>query len=289
MTFVGKILVIVIMFFAVLFLGEAVVLFTTATNWKEKSAELKKANSDLQQKVTATKAEADARTADLKAAQTTAATQIEQLNTQIRTLEEARKTAEGEITAARTQLETATQNARAALEEAQARVRETEILRTDLQAAQKQANLFKLQQTELTDRIRVMERDLGVAQDNNKGLRETVTQLSSYLRSKGLSDDPEQVTNLVQRSGGAAPDVEGEVARVDARGQRAELTIGSDDGLAVGHELYVFRTGGTSEYVGKIHIDAVEPDKASGHIIQPYLGRKLQEGDLVAAKIRPRS
>ncbi|HEX8200477.1 MAG TPA: hypothetical protein VF590_08315 [Isosphaeraceae bacterium] len=289
MTFVGKILVIIIMIFAVLFLGEAVVLFTTATNWKEKAADLKKQNGEIQQKVTASKAEVDARTADLATAKAAAKAQEDQLTTQIRTLEEQRKAAETQLTDVRSQLETATQNARSALEEAQARVRETEVLRTDLQAAQKQANLFKLQQTELTDRIRIMERDLRVAQDNNKALQENVVNLSSFLRSKGLTSDPQQVTSLNRGTTGTPPDVEGEVGRIDARGDRAELTIGSDDGLQVGHELYVFRTGATSAYVGKIHIDAVEPDKASGHLIQPYLGRKLQEGDRVAATIRPRS
>jgi predicted nucleic acid-binding Zn-ribbon protein len=289
MTFVGKILVIVIMIFAVLFLGEAVVLFTTATNWREKSADLDKANKKLQDEIRAKTQAADDRTKDLADAKAANATQVEQLTTQIQTAEEARKKAEGELTAARTELETRTQTEKAALDEALSLRRETEIARTNQQAAQKQANLFKLQQTELTDRIRVLERELSVAQGNNKSLRDNVNQLSTYLQSKGLTTDPATVTNLVKGTGGAPPDVEGQVGRVDARGQKAELTIGSDDGLVVGHELYVFRTGGTSEYVGKIHIDAVEPDKASGHIIQPYLGRKLQEGDLVAAKIRPRS
>jgi hypothetical protein len=289
MTFVGKILVIIIMFFAVLFLGLATVVFSTGTNWREAYAAKKKENDELKGQISAKKAEADARTADLAAAKAAAATQIDQLNTQIRTLEEQTKAAGTQLADARTQLETATQTARSALVDTQARVRETEILRTDLQQAQKQANLFKLQQTELTDKIRIMERDLGVAQDNNKDLRETVAQLSAFLRSKGLTDDPKQVGNLVKGVGTTPPDVEGEVGRVDARGERAELTIGSDDGLAVGHELYVFRTGATSEYVGKIRVDAVEPDKAAGRLFQPYLGRKLQEGDRVAATIRPRS
>jgi hypothetical protein len=286
MTFVGKILVIVIMCFAVLFLGLSTVVFSTAINWRDKAAELKTANAGLQEKLAeADKKAADA-TEDLAKAKADHAAQLEQLDNQIKTLEDNRKTAETEITAVKTQLETAAQYAKAALEEAQARVREADTLRTDLQAAQKQANLFKLQQTDLNDRLRVMERDLGVAQDNNKSLRETVSQLTESLRSRGLPTEP---TRVSARESGPAPDIEGEVARVDSRGQRAELTIGSDDGLVVGHELYVFRTGATSEYVGKIRIDAVEPDKASGQQTQSYLGRKLQEGDLVAAKIRPRS
>ena len=38
MTFVGKILVILIMAFSLVFLGVSTVVFSTATNWKKKSA-----------------------------------------------------------------------------------------------------------------------------------------------------------------------------------------------------------------------------------------------------------
>ena len=41
-----------------------------------------------------------------------------------------------------------------------------------------------------------------------------------------------------------------------------EISIGSDDGLAVGQELYVFRTQPRAEYLGKVKIVAVDPDQA---------------------------
>src|SRR4051812_10427563 len=51
MTFVGKILVIVIMVFALFFLAVSVVTFSTAKNWKDETAKLKKNIGDLQKKV----------------------------------------------------------------------------------------------------------------------------------------------------------------------------------------------------------------------------------------------
>ena len=50
MTFVGKILVIVIMAFSLLFLGISTVVFSTATNWKEETAKEQTKLSELQKK-----------------------------------------------------------------------------------------------------------------------------------------------------------------------------------------------------------------------------------------------
>jgi len=45
MTFVGKILVILIMALSLVFLGVSTVVFTTATNWKDETAKQKKSVS----------------------------------------------------------------------------------------------------------------------------------------------------------------------------------------------------------------------------------------------------
>jgi len=50
MTFVGKILVIVIMAFSLIFLGISTVVFTTARNWRTATEEQKKKVSDLTKK-----------------------------------------------------------------------------------------------------------------------------------------------------------------------------------------------------------------------------------------------
>src|SRR6267378_912916 len=50
MTFVGKILVIVIMAFALMFLGISTVVFTTAKNWKDATTKEKAKVSDLSKK-----------------------------------------------------------------------------------------------------------------------------------------------------------------------------------------------------------------------------------------------
>jgi hypothetical protein len=81
----------------------------------------------------------------------------------------------------------------------------------------------------------------------------------------------------------------GEVKRVDPSNRRVEITIGSDDGLVPGHELYLFRTTPRPEYLGKITIISVDPDQSVGRVNgTTFQGKKIQEGDIVSSTIKPR-
>jgi len=282
MTFVGKILVIVIMAFALLFLGISTVVFTTHTNWKEatskektKVAELQKKNADLTSAVDAAKKDLEKAAADHKQA-------IEQAGARVKSLEDEIKQAQAEITAARAKLETAQQSANTALTLAEERLKETTQLREQKSAVEKQANEFKLQQTELNDKIRELERQTKTLDANNTDLRDRVAKYSTLLRRSGLSDDISTIKGLE-----SPPPVHGEVARVDAQNRRVEITIGSDDGLVPGHELLLYRTQPIPEYLGKIQILSVDPDQAVGKVIgNTVQGKKIKEGDIVSSTIR---
>jgi len=286
MTFVGKILVVVIMVFALFFLAVSTVVFSTAKNWKEETARLNKTIGDLNGKVKAANDEAAVRKTQLEAAQADFKKTADALDLRIKDMNQALDARQKELTEQRTVVETAQETSKTALAQAEARTKETELLHNQLLAVTKQSDEYKIQQNELNDQIRIQQRQLETAKKNNDDLKERVLLLSSVIRRNGLSDDVLQI----KRSAGAPPDVEGQVTRVDARNQRVEISIGSDDGLAVGHELQVFRTKPTPEYIGRIQIEGVEPDQAVGKVIGNTLhGKKIQEGDIVAPKIRPRS
>jgi hypothetical protein len=284
MTFVGKILVIIIMVFAIFFLALSTVVFSTAVNWKE---ETKKRNDEVSKlKSTASKLDADAkaRQADLDTAKAQHKRETDTLQNTIKDLTSQNDLRQKEITDQRTEVEKAQETARQSLAESEARVKEADVLRTNLKQVQDQANEYKLRQTELNDEIRILKRELETATNNNKSLRERVAAYSDKLRSLGQSDDIRVIKGV-----GQPPDVEGEIDRVDARGSRVEITIGSDDGLVEGHELYVWRTKPTPEFIGKIKIISVDPDRAVGEVIgRTIQGKKIQEHDIVSTKIQSR-
>jgi len=284
MTFVGKILVIVIMAFALLFLGISTVVFTTHTNWKQETEKQKKQASKLQSDNNDLQTKVDAAKKELATAQEAHKQAIAQADTRIKTLEDEKKTAEAEVTAARSKLEESQQSAKTSLTLADERRKETELLRDQKSAVEKQANEFKLRQTELLDKIRELERQTKTLDENNKDLRDRVARYSTLLRRSGLSDDISTVRGME-----SPPPVQGEVARVDASNRQIEITIGADDGLVPGHELYLFRTKPQAEYLGKVQVITVDPDQAVAKVIGTTIqGKKIKEGDIVSSTIRPR-
>jgi hypothetical protein len=282
MTFVGKILVFVIMISALLFLGVSTVVFTTATNWKDATAKEQKKVQDLQTKNQNATAAVDAAKKDLAAAKDSHAKAQQEMAGRIAALEADSKRLNEEMTKARNELEAAQQNAHTSLDEATALRNETNLLRDQKSAVEKQANEYKIRQTELNDQIRILTRERDVAKKNNEDLRDRVAKFSSLLRKNGLSDDISQVKGL-----DSPPTVRGQILRVDAQNKRVEISIGSDDGLVPGHELNLYRIKPRPEFLGKIKILSTDPDQAVGQVVGNTVnGKKIQEGDIVSSTLR---
>jgi hypothetical protein len=111
-----------------------------------------------------------------------------------------------------------------------------------------------------------------------------VVKFSTLLRANGLPDDISQIKGVE-----SPPPVVGEVKRVEATNRKFEATVGSNDGLLPGHELFMFRTSPRPEYIGKAKVLSVDPNQAVLQVIgHTYQGKKLQEGDIVSSTIKPR-
>ncbi len=285
MTHVGKILVLVIMAFSLLFLGISTVVFSTAKNWKTATEEQKREVEKVKQKLSEAQAKADEAKKQLADTQTAAAEVKKQLDNRIHELENQNKLDTDQITNVHGQLVKAQESAKAALDEVEAKRNETTLLRTQKSAVEKQANEFKLRQAELNDKIRELERMLESASKNNSDLREKVAKFSTLLQRAGLPTDITQIKGVE-----SPPPVTGQVKRVDAANRRLEVTIGSDDGLVVGHTLNLYRTTPRPEYLGRVQIISVEPDQAVARVVgNTYQGKKIKEGDVVSSTIIPRS
>jgi predicted phage tail protein len=284
MTYIGKILVIAIMAFSLIFLGISTVVFTTAKSWRIATEEQKKKVSEITKKLTDAEAAVQASQKDLDAEKGKYDALAKNLNNTIQAQEAQIANSQKQITQVSGEVATAEMNAKTALEEAEARRKLSDQLLAQKTAVEKQANEFKLKQAELNDRIRELERVLESATKHNTDLRERVAKFSTLLRQNGLSDDISRIKGIE-----SPPPVVGEVKRVDPAKRLVELSIGSDDGLVVGHELFLFRHTPEPEYVGKITIISVDSDQAVGRVVgTTYHGRKIKEGDLVSSTIKPR-
>ncbi len=280
MTFVGKILVIIILVFSLFFLALSAVVSSTAENWDAKVKTAQKSISDLNNKLSEKTAAAEAAAKNMKDATDdldTAKKNYEaQINARQRDLDSVRK----EITENRTLLETAQNNAQEALNVAKARTEESDQLKAVVTSTQTQANQFKEQQRDLNDRIRILQREVEVAKENNKTLRNRVEKLNSVLYLKNIN--PDTVT-----SGTAPPpSVEAKITRVDSQNRHVEISAGSDDGLKPGHVLSVFSLNPVA-YKGRIVIESADGDQAVGRVQGTTInGQRILEGDNVSSKIR---
>lgn len=284
MTTVGKILVLFIMAFSLILSAISTVVFTTSKNWKTATEAERKKVSDVTNQLNEQAAKTEAAAKELEAAKAKYEAQAKQQIDRIKAADDANKLAQDQITTAKTQVADAQQTAKAALDEAEARRNETLLLREQKSAVEKQGNEFKLHTAELNDKIRELERVLETATRNNSDLRERVAKYSTLLRSNGLSDDISQIKGME-----SPPPVVGEVKRVEATNRKMEVSIGSNDGLVPGHELYLFRTSPRPEYIGKARVESVDPNQAVLQVIgNTYQGKKIQEGDIVSSTIKPR-
>jgi chromosome segregation ATPase len=254
-------------------------------NWKEKSGNQTKEISKLQTSLNTLKAQvADAQTKLETATKDHQKATLEREG-KIADLTAKIKEAESESTRASKALEDAQKNAQLALSEATAKKGQIDVLNETIAKAQDQANKYSGQNIELTDRIRILEREKETAELNAKDLRTFVGRTTAFLRQKGIpfdgidKFDPSTVP----------PPVEGIVKEINATNRSMEISIGSDDGLAIGQEFYVFRTKPKAEYLGKVKIVAVYPDKAVADVIGQTVNRKkIQEGDIVSSTINAR-
>jgi len=179
MTFVGRILVLVVTAFALLFLGVSTVVFSMAPNWQaRKDAESKKVqelqgkNSELTTQLANVKNELtkvqESRKAALKQQEDIAAG----LEARIRQTTD-------EIEAARAALVTAQESARKVLETSTESMQKTDEIRDQKSAVDKQANDFKIRMAELNDEIRDLKRMLETATNNANDLRDRVARSST--------------------------------------------------------------------------------------------------------------
>ena len=285
MTFVGKILVIVIMVFAILFLGLSTVVFVTEQNWKDRVSALTVERDNLKSETARLVSEVGTQKTKVDLAISDLGTAKQKFATEMKDIIDQNNRRQTEITAQRTSLATALEEVKKAQGEAEARISESAVLRKNLETVQNQANEFKLQKTELDQTILLQKRELEVAQNNNKNLRDNVAVLRNALRKHDLPDDPKDIVVVA-----VPPNVEGEVTAVDAKNQSVELSLGSNDGLAVGQEFFLYRSGADPKFLGKIKITSVDVQQSVGRVVggKTLYGIKIQKGDHVTNKISSR-
>ena len=127
-------------------------------------------------------------------------------------------------------------------------------LTDDLHQAVMQANKLGVRNAELLEDI--------------KNARDHIVQLGGKPGQRDLAQPPEGVEGIVT----ATPSRE-----------MIEISIGSDDGIAPGHQLDVKRgVASGAKYIGRVEVVSVRPDKAACKVLPKWLQEPIQRGDRVS-------
>ncbi|MDB5336723.1 MAG: hypothetical protein JWN70_2342 [Planctomycetaceae bacterium] len=283
MSYIGKILVVLQLVLSVCLMAFAAAVSTYQTNWKAKTEQTQKQLDDqrtsfakLEQE---SKAAADKFNADLKAEGEKAreagarASQLGQQNTLLAS-ENKRLSEEAQQ---KTQINTDL------VEDSNARQNEVKIVREKLKAALADRDLQYKAKAALEDKIFEQDTKIERLAGQNKMLLAFNQQYRDVLNSRGLPLEIEEY----QKAKNPPPKVDGVV--MDTKKQKnggnllIEISIGENDGLSMGNELFVYRGGEKPKFLGKARIMGITADAAVCELIKST--GLVEKGDNVTTKL----
>jgi hypothetical protein len=289
MSFLGKILIVAQVVLSLLFMCAAGAVFNMHVNWKDRATKAESKATDLQtahnnelanlnQRIDGLNqmANAEKNRADMEFGQRQA------LQQDVQRLTETTNSLNQQLQRQTGLAETKTNEADYRQQEAEQQRVQNETLSDSLDAVIKKSvgledQLATLQQshTELTTQYEATLKELG--------------DLRKLARANNLPTDLQAVASLSE----PPPKVKGVVRDIRKdeanRTKFVHISIGSDDGLRVGHVLDVYRTadrnGGRAKYLGRIRIWSVTPDNAVGIVVETAKNGIIEVGDNVTTEL----
>jgi hypothetical protein len=283
MTILGKILVIVNLVFSLVTGALIVTVFATRTNWKS-AYEVLKNRFEV--------AEANARTyqSEIDSIRANAGTEVKVARNQTAASEQSQKQAESHADDLLTQskqlqdrLKLAAANIESATEELHRRKAEIDKLKEI--TADKEKRMSDLEELNKQYRDSMIEAQLHAAQEHERN----VDLLNENVRLNKELEKRATLASSVTSAGGAArrppqDDVQGQVLDTDRTGL-ITISIGSDQGVARGNTLEVYRMQPKPEYVGMITILDTRFKESVARPVQPLRAGPIQKGDIVASRV----
>jgi predicted Holliday junction resolvase-like endonuclease len=282
MNLVGKIFIVLIFVMSILFMGFVVAVYATHTNWRNRvmapdtglEAQLK--NSQLEvERLTNQMAKTEEQLAtEIRARQN----QLGLLETQKELLSKERDQLTKDIATKNEQARDAIADVKAAHESLAALRGERDKLLADNLAALATRDTAITSLVAKTDEANSLAIEMQTLQKQAVLTAEQLADAELVLRKFNLNSKP------ALYSGQPPQGVAGIVLAVGQNGM-VEISVGSDDGLLVGHRLDAYRiTGGT--YLGKVEVIKVIPDKAVCKVLPEFRKGIIQANDRVSTGLK---
>ena len=288
MSFVGKMLIVLQVVLSIMFMAFAGAVYTTQTNWKNQADSLEEQVSALQTQINDDASASQAQISELTQQRDAAVGRAEMA--EARNVQLAAEIANERDRSNRVENERSSFEGLAGAKSVEASFRDEEAQRQRIAY-----QTLRTQNDELASTLRNTEDALFAANLERQALAERYDSLLAeagdlkrILRLNDLPTDPSEYAGLEE----PPPPVDGLVLATKKdktnRTEFVEVSIGSDDGLLKNHELDVFRSataGSKVQYLGKIRITLVTPDRAVGYVVQAAKNGIIERGDNVTTKL----
>lgn len=281
MTFLGKVLVVVHLVLSVMFMAFAGAVYTSQTNWR-KSAETAIANASKAKSTADTeKAALQSQIDDAIKERDGLKNDKEALAGQVSALTADNARLDSDNKVLKTSFDTQRTVAELNSQEAEERVKESQIQRSRNVELNKSRDDTVTELNTLRDKQFGIELQLAQARVKNEQMLREIATMRAFLASNNLPTDIRRM--MVAAS--PPPELDGEVleARKETKGSRVfvEISVGSDDGLVVGHTLTVYRG---DKYLGRVRLEDVRPDISVAVVIETAPNSVIQKDDHVTTR-----
>ena len=288
MSNVGKLLVFLQLALSVIFAAMAGAVFTQHTNWKAQADKLKAEVQSKDQTLQSAIQNAEKEKADLTE-------QVKVAKDEKLRIEADKQTADTQLAAANNekaqlQSQLSSQTALAETKASEAGYRNEEAQKQRLVNIDVNKRLDESQQEARTktDDLFNAKTELADLQAKYTALLQEKADLEKFLASANVKIDRRMVSKLQS----PPPHVEGLIQEVrndrTGRAKYLEITVGADDGLAVGHELDVYRSGVDGrqpQWLGKVKVVQTDPDHAVCEVVTMAKNGIIEKGDNVTTKL----
>lgn len=285
MIFVRKILVVLQVVLTLFFMVFAAAVYSVQQNWKADYETLQKSKQDAETRLANDNSNLKQSNAELAQKFAAAENEIGSLQAENEGLERERDQAIVDRDTVRNELSRETVLAENANRESTLRIEEAQRSREQIDSLLTTRDHLVMSVQSLEDEAFNREVQIKKMQDKHNIVLADNAEYKRFLLANEFSIDPKDYA--VEKP--APPLVQGMVLDT-RRGGRAganfvEISIGSDDGLQEGHELFVYRNQGQGKYLGKIRIVRTEPDRAVGTILLHSKNGTIERGDNVTTKL----
>ena len=287
MTLVGKIFVVAIMIMSCVFMAFAMMVYANHQNWREtverpksqatggKKPGLQIQLKDAESANAALKADLERKERDLAALQAASQQQLGKLESKLTEVTAERDKIRESLTEAEKNNSALTTLADTTQQTLTRVTAEVGKLRDEIVNEQQNRDKTFAQIIDKTEELHKKHGEKVALEERKEQLVQELIRYKRVMDAKGIDIN----TPLVD----TPPVVDGVITAVRGN-DLIEISIGSDDGIRVGHTLEVFREG--KAYLGRAEIVKTAPDRAVAKILPDFRKGVPQKGDRVATRLK---